>query len=255
MIRITVLGSGTSQGIPVVACDCPVCMSDNPKDNRLRSSVLVEYDDCSVSIDVGPDFRQQMLRIGQKSIDAIVVTHEHMDHIAGLDEIRAFNFRSGSNMKVYASQSVIIRLKEQYSYIFKASKYPGVPRVELIEISNSPFEIGGKLWHPIKVKHAGMDVLGFRIDDFCYVTDANYIAQAEKKKIEGSDVLILNALRDQEHHSHYSKAEAIQLGEELKVKQLFLTHISHQMGLHDEVNKNLPAKVQLAYDGQIIKLS
>lgn len=249
-MKFTFLGTGTSQGVPVIGCTCNVCCSKDKHDKRLRSSLLVETKSTTVSIDVGPDFRYQMLRAGVKKMDAVIITHEHMDHTAGLDEIRAFNFIQGKPIEVYATKKVQHRLKEQYSYIFNNSDYPGVPQIELKTIdTTTPFVIGDIEFIPVKVMHGQLPVLGFRIKDFTYITDANYIGETEKNLIRGSKHFVINALRKKNHHSHFTLKEAIELGQELEVPNTYLTHISHQLGTHEEITPELPKGVQLAFDG------
>ncbi len=248
-MKFTFLGTGTSQGIPVIGCKCPVCKSRDSRDKRLRSSLLIESKTTTVCIDAGPDFRQQMLRERVDKLDAIVFTHEHMDHTAGLDEIRAFNFIQGKPTKIYASKRVQLRLHEQFSYIFKNSNYPGIPSIKLIAITSRIFSTGDISFQPILLKHASMPVFGFKVGNFTYITDANYISKKEKSKINGSGYLVLNALRKKKHHSHFTLYEAVELSEELNARHTYFTHISHQMGNHSDVNKKLPPDRALAYDG------
>jgi len=253
-VKVTVLGSGTSQGVPVIGCQCEVCESTNLKDKRLRSSILVEVDGVNLVVDTGPDFRQQMLREGVRKLDAVLFTHEHKDHIAGLDDIRAFNFVQRKEMHVYATDRVQEALKREFHYAFADIKYPGVPQIHLETITNSPFKVEHIDILPIEVLHYKLPVLGFRIKDFCYVTDANSITNSEKEKMKNCEVLIVNALRRESHISHFTLNEAIELIKELKPKQAYLTHLSHQMGLHEDVQNELPEGVDLAYDGLYIKL-
>ncbi|MBK0403943.1 MBL fold metallo-hydrolase [Adhaeribacter sp. BT258] len=248
-MRVTVLGSGTSQGVPVIACECPVCHSLDYRDKRLRVSVHLQVNGKSFIIDSGPDFRQQVLRERIKKLDALLFTHEHKDHTAGMDDIRAFNFSQHQDMPVYAEERVIHQLQNEFSYIFSGINYPGIPRVQVHPITEEPFEIEGVLITPIRAMHYKLPVLGFRVGNFTYITDANFISEAEKEKIKGSEVIILNALRKEPHISHFSLSEAVTLLEELQPKQAYLTHISHLMGFHAEVEKELPDFIRLAYDG------
>jgi phosphoribosyl 1,2-cyclic phosphate phosphodiesterase len=253
-LKITLLGTGTSSGVPMIACDCPVCQSPDKKDKRLRSSILVQSSTTTLAVDAGPDFRYQMLRANVKHLDAIVFTHPHKDHVAGLDDVRAFNFFSQQPMKVFANemtQEVIIR---EFPYAFYESKYPGVPEIQLTTIDLEPFTVGDILVRPVQVWHLKMPVLGFRFGKFTYITDANKIDPTEKEKISGSEVLVLNTLRKEKHISHYNLAEGIALAQELRVPQTYFTHLSHQMGKHEDVEKELPAGIHLAWDGQEINL-
>lgn len=253
-MKITFLGTGTSQGVPVIACDCSVCNSFDSRDKRLRSSVQIETNDKIFVIDSGPDFRQQMLRFGTKRLDALIFTHEHKDHIAGMDDIRAFNYKMKKRIDVYATNNVQVALKREYKYIFDDIKYPGIPEINLHTIQNKEFTIGDVGVIPIEVMHYKLPVLCFRIDDFTYITDANYISDKEKEKIKGSKVLVLNALRKEKHISHFNLNEAIELANELQVPQTYFTHISHQLGLHAEVDAFLPDGINLAYDGLCISI-
>ena len=253
-MKVTVLGSGTSQGVPVIGCGCEVCLSTDERDKRLRSSVLIETDNKTFVVDTGPDFRQQMLRAEVRSLDGVFFTHEHKDHVAGLDDIRAFNFVQKKEMTVYATPRVQDALKRDFHYAFADVKYPGVPRIYLETISADAFEAEGVLIRPIQVLHYKLPVLGFRVGDFTYITDANHIPENEKKKIIGSKVLIINALRKTDHISHFNLSEALELIYELKPQTAYITHISHQMGLHANVEKELPSGVHLAYDQLEINL-
>jgi phosphoribosyl 1,2-cyclic phosphate phosphodiesterase len=248
-IKATILGSGTSQGVPLIACNCLVCNSNDVKDKRLRSSIKIEVENKTFVIDSGPDFRQQMLRSNTKQLNALIFTHEHKDHIAGMDDIRAFNYVNKSAIDVYATYRVEEALKREYAYIFSDEKYPGIPEINLINIENKPFFVQDIEVIPIQVFHYRLPVLGFRFGDFTYITDANFINDSEKEKIKGSKVLIVNALRREQHISHFTLEEAIALGKELQVPQIYFTHISHQLGLHIEVEKELPSGFHLAYDG------
>jgi len=247
-MKVTFLGTGTSQGVPIIACDCEVCNSKDPRDRRLRSSVLIHYNDLQIIIDTGPDFRQQMLREKVTQLDAVVFTHEHKDHMAGFDDIRGFNWKDKKPMEVYGNQQVELALKRDFHYAFSEKKYPGVPSLNLHIIDNQTFEIQGTPIIPIEVMHYKLPVLGFRIGDFTYITDANYISEEEKEKIRGSKVLVLNALKKSEHISHFSLKEAMVLADELDVEKTYFTHISHHMGFHENVSEELPSHMELAYD-------
>jgi phosphoribosyl 1,2-cyclic phosphate phosphodiesterase len=248
-LKITFLGTGTSQGVPVIACPCRVCKSIDIRDNRLRSSIHIADGENSFVIDSGPDFRQQMLRAGIMDLTALIFTHEHKDHVAGMDDIRAFNYILHKKIDVYASLRVQEALVREFPYVFHDFKYPGVPEVNLSTIEDQPFTINGLTFTPIEVMHYKLPVNAYRIQDFTYITDANFIADVEKEKIKGSEIIVVNALRREKHVSHFNLAEALQLIEELKPKKAYLTHISHQLGLHEEVEKELPENVFLAYDG------
>ena len=252
MLKITFLGTGTSQGVPVIACDCKVCTSADPKDNRLRTSILVEDEHTTVVIDSGPDFRYQLLRAGVKKLDGLLFTHEHKDHIAGMDDIRAFNYVCKQPVDIYATKQVQDAIKKEFHYAFEAIKYPGVPELNLHTIVNEPFTIGTITFTPILVKHFLLDIFGFRIGDFTYITDAKTIPESEHSKIFGSDVLILNALRREAHVSHLTLQEAIDMMHYFKPRQGYFTHLSHQMGKHVEVEKELPAGINIAYDGMVL---
>lgn len=248
-MKVTLLGTGTSQGVPVIGCSCEVCRSVDYRDQRLRVSVHLQVDGKSIIIDSGPDFRQQVLRERIKNLDALVFTHEHKDHTAGLDDIRAYNFSQHKDMPLYAEERVLEQLKREFAYIFADFKYPGIPQVELHTITEAPFEVVGVPFTPIRVMHYKLPVLGFRIGDFTYITDANYISEEEKEKVRGSKVIVLNALRHEHHISHFSLKEAVALLEDLQPEQAYLTHISHLMGLHREVELQLPDFIRLGYDG------
>jgi len=250
---ITFLGTGTSQGVPVIACDCEVCTSADPRDNRLRTSLLIEGEGKVVVIDSGPDFRYQMLRAGVQRLDAIVFTHEHKDHIAGLDDIRAFNYKQKGPIDVYADLRVEASLKREFYYIFEEFKYPGIPQLNLHSIGPDPFNIGKINFIPIEVMHYKLPVLGFRINDFTYITDAKTVSESEREKIKGSKILVINALQKQNHISHFTLDEAIAFAEEMGAEKTYLTHISHRLGRHADVSELLPPYVELAYDG--LKLS
>ena len=249
-MKITFLGTGTSQGIPLIGCRCAVCSSNDSRDKRLRTSVMVEDGESVFVIDSGPDFRQQMLREKVSRLDAVIFTHEHKDHIAGLDDVRAFNYLQNKPMSVYASKRVQESLKREFAYVFSGEEYPGIPKLEMHTIHDSiPFTIGATAFIPIEVLHYKLPVLGFRIGGFSYVTDANFIADAEKEKLKGSEVLVINALRKEKHISHFSLEEALALVEELQPSMAYLVHISHQLGLHAEIDRELPPQVRCAWDG------
>ena len=248
-LKITFLGTGTSSGVPMIACECEVCTSTNPKDNRLRSSIMVQSQTTSIVVDTTPDFRCQMLREKVKKIDAIIFTHSHKDHIAGLDDVKAFNYFSNKPINVYANEFTQVALKREFYYIFADEKYPGIPDIILNTIENDSFFIGDIEITPIKVWHLKMPVLGFKFRNFTYITDANRIEESELEKIKGSDMLVLNALRHEKHISHFTLQEAIDLSQALKIPQTYFTHISHQLGLHDVVSNILPSGCSLAYDG------
>lgn len=253
-MQITFLGTGTSQGVPIIACPCNVCNSTDARDKRLRTSILIETNGKTFVIDTGPDFRQQMLRENVKQMDGIIFTHEHKDHTAGFDDIRAFNFVNKKKMEVYASASVQEAIKREYAYIFSDFKYPGIPEINLHLIENKKFTVEGVDFLPVEVMHYKLPVFGFRIGDFSYITDANYISDEEKQKLKNSKVLVLNALRREPHISHFTFDEAVELVKELKPEKAYFLHISHQLGLHAEVQKELPENIELAYDGLKINL-
>lgn len=253
-MTITFLGTGTSQGVPVIACDCEVCTSSDPRDKRLRSSIMIEADSKVIVIDSGPDFRYQMLRAKVKHLDAIVFTHEHKDHIAGLDDIRAFNYRQETAIDVYATERVQNALKREFAYVFAEIKYPGIPEVNLKTIDLNPFSIGNLKFIPIEVMHYKLPVLGFRIGDFTYVTDAKTISEHEKQKIKGTKVLVINALQIEKHISHFTFVEAIAFAKEIGAERTYFTHISHRLGRHEAILKLLPKNITLAYDGLVLEV-
>lgn len=255
-MKITFLGTGTSTGVPMIACNCEVCTSADSRDKRLRSSVLIQHNNKNIVIDCGPDFRQQMLTANVQSIDAVLMTHGHRDHTGGIDDIRAYNFALKKDIDFYLNESTEEMLLRHFDYAFDIhNKYPAKPRLKLNLIHDIPFVIGDIEILPIQVMHGNMPVLGFRINDFTYITDANYISEEEKEKIIGSKFLVLNALRWYEHPSHFTAQEAIALAEEINAGKTFFTHISHHLGLHEEVEKNkLPKNIRLAYDGLQIEV-
>lgn len=249
-MKITVLGSGTSQGVPVIACNCRVCKSTNPKDNRLRASIMITIDGENFVIDSGPDFRLQMLRENVKSLRALMYTHEHKDHIAGMDDIRAFNFIEQRDMEIYCNENVKNALHREFHYVFSGNPYPGIPKVNIRLIDNEQFELpNGTKVTPILVYHYKMPVFGYRIGDFTYITDAKTVSAQEIDKIKGTKILIINALHRSEHISHFNLEEALEFIDKIKPEKAYLTHISHLFGLHDEILPELPENVTLAYDG------
>lgn len=249
-MKITFLGTGTSQGVPMIGCECEVCRSSNPKDKRLRTSILIAHDGKNVVIDTGPDFRQQMLRENVKTLEAVVYTHEHKDHIAGMDDIRAYNYLQQRDMDIYAAPRVQEALKRDFFYAFNNSTYPGIPKAVLHTIENGvPFQLIGLEFHPFEVMHLNLSVTAFRIGNFSYITDANFISDEEKKIIRGSKIIVVNALRKEKHVSHFTLDEAVEFMTELAPEQGYFVHMSHQIGKHDEVNDGLPDFIKLAYDG------
>lgn len=254
-MKVTFLGTGTSQGVPIIGCRCRVCTSADPKDNRLRSAVMVQVNGKNIVVDSGPDFRQQMLNTGIQRLDGLLITHAHKDHIAGLDDIRGFNFIQKEAIDVYCSEQVEAQIRREFAYIFSEHRYPGIPELHIHNIHNDvDFEVAGIPVTPIEVLHYKLPVTAFRFDRFAYVTDANYIAPKELEKLKGCDTLVLNALRQEEHISHFNLVQAIEIIKAINPRQAFITHISHQMGLHEEVNRSLPQGIQLAYDQLTIEL-
>lgn len=253
-LQITFLGTGTSTGVPMIACPCEVCASTDEKDKRLRTSILVKSATTTLVVDTTPDFRQQMLRINNRQLDAVLFTHPHKDHTAGLDDVRAYNFFSHRAMEVYANSLTEEALKREFAYVFSDKRYPGIPEINLNTIDETPFFIGDIPVIPIQVWHYKMPVYAFRFQNFAYITDANRIDESEKEKIRGSEILVLNALRKEDHISHFTLQQAIELVQELEIPTAYFTHISHQLGKHEDVNKLLPKGIQLAYDGLNITL-
>ncbi|MDQ8005837.1 MAG: MBL fold metallo-hydrolase [Pedobacter sp.] len=253
-MKVTFLGTGTSQGIPVIGCGCVVCKSADKKDKRLRVSVWIQTDDKSIVIDSGPDFRYQMLRAGVDDLDAILYTHEHKDHVAGLDDIRPFNYILKKRIDIYATERVQEALRREFQYIFADVKYHGLPQINLYTITDENFNVGHIEVVPFEVMHYKLPILGYRIGDFTYITDAKTITEASLEKIRGTKVLVLNALQKESHISHLTFDEAIAMAEKVGAEMTYFTHISHNLGLHEEINKELPATIQLAYDGLTIDL-
>ncbi len=254
-MKVYFLGTGTSQGIPVIGSNHPVCLSVNPKDKRLRVSVWVSWDNFSLIIDCGPDFRQQMLTSKCPQVDAILYTHEHADHTAGLDDIRPFNFKQGE-ISVYAHERVLNNLKRRFDYVFESeNKYPGAPTVKAIEVvNNQSFVLGGKEIIPINVMHGSLQVFGYRIESFAYLTDVKTINSQELDKLKNLDVMVINALREEHHNTHFNLQEALDFIALVKPKKAYLTHISYHLGFHDEVQNKLPNSVYLAFDNLEINI-
>jgi phosphoribosyl 1,2-cyclic phosphate phosphodiesterase len=254
-MKITFLGTGTSQGVPLIGCGCAVCTSPDKKNNRLRSAIWLQSEHTDVVIDTGPDFRYQMLRAKTPKIDGLVFTHGHKDHVAGLDDVRAFNYWQKAPVDVFASTETQEVLQREFQYVFNGKAYPGIPQLVLHTVENNrPFTIGDLTLIPIRALHYKMEVFGYRIGDFTYITDANFIAPEEIEKIKGSKILVLNALRHEPHISHFTLKEAVTLAQHVEAEQTYLTHISHQLGLHDEVESALPTGIHLAYDGLELNL-
>jgi len=248
-MKVTFLGTGTSQGVPVIGCTCDVCRSLDFRDKRLRTSVAIESHGNSFIVDTGPDFRQQMLREQVKRVDAVIFTHAHRDHTAGLDDVRAYNFMQNMDMPVYGTQPVLEQLKTEYAYAFAEVYYPGIPRLTLREINDSKFTINNVDITPLPVMHLKLPVLGFRIKNFSYITDANFIPEETYERLQGTEILVLNALQREKHISHFNFEEAIAVAMRVQAKRTYFTHISHKLGLHAEVSAELPDNFHLAYDG------
>ena len=248
-MKITFLGTGTSQGVPVIGCTCETCRSNDRKDNRLRSSILIKSGQLTFTIDAGPDFRQQMLTNNITRLDAILVTHGHKDHVGGLDDVRAFNFLSKKPMEVFAGKFAESDLLREFHYAFEEDKYPGSPNIKLNIISNKPFLLNGLEIIPIKALHYKNPVFGYRLGDFCYLTDLKTISENEKEKMHGAKIIVISGLRKKDHISHLNLKQAIELIQELSPEVGYITHISHMMGKHEDVEKELPPNIHLAYDG------
>ncbi|MFA5713121.1 MAG: MBL fold metallo-hydrolase [Bacteroidales bacterium] len=254
MIKVTFLGTGTSQGVPVIGCSCKVCSSTDSRDKRLRSSLLVEVGTKKIVIDAGPDFRYQLLRESIGDIDAILLTHEHKDHIGGLDDVRAINYNHNKALPIYCEERVANAIKRDYYYAFDKRRYPGVPRLNLNIIQNSPFKIEGVEVVPIRVLHGSLPIFGYKIGDFSYITDASNIEKRELLKVSHSHTLVLNTIRKESHHSHFCLEESISIAKESQVKRCYLTHLSHHIGLHQELIDTLPLGIEPAYDRLSIKI-
>ena len=249
LLTITFLGTGTSTGVPMIGCSCYVCTSPDEKDKRLRSSILVQSANTTIVVDTTPDFRQQMLRIDNKVLDAVLFTHPHKDHTAGLDDVRPYNYFLKKPIDVYANSLTEEALKREFAYAFSDFRYPGIPEINLVTIDDEPFVIGDIPIQPITVWHHKMPVYAYRFGDFTYITDANRIDEKEKAKVRGSKIMVVNALRHEDHISHFTLQQAIALVQELQVPEAYFTHISHQLGRHDEIESGLPQGINIAYDG------
>ncbi len=254
-MKISFLGTGTSQGVPVIGCNCPVCTSLDFRDHRFRSSIHFEVDGLSIVVDTGPDFRLQMLRAGVKKLDAVLYTHEHKDHTAGLDDIRPFNFLQKKDMPIFGRSHVLDQIQREFAYIFSGIKSPGIPKVATIAIDDHPFQIEGIQIIPIPVMHYKLPVLGFRIADFTYITDANFIPDESIELMLGTEILVLNALQKDTHISHFTLDEAVAMSQRIGAKQTFFTHISHRLGLQAQIDDELPEGIALAYDGLRVTLT
>lgn len=254
-IKVTFLGTGTSIGVPVVACNCAVCKSKDLRDKRFRTSVMLTVNDRNIVIDCGPDFRIQMLRHNVEDLDAIVFTHGHRDHIAGLDDIRAFNYILNKNIDVYGSAEVLEAIRVEFPYIFTETRFFGAPQLVTHCIENQVFTVNDIHFTPIEVLHNKLSVFGFRAGNFTYITDASYISEEELSKANGSEIFVINALRNSKHVSHFSLSEALEVIEKVKPAKAYLTHISHFLGLHEEVEKKLPPDVYLAYDSLVVDVN
>lgn len=253
-MKITFLGSGTSQGVPVIGCPCEVCQSLDYRDKRLRSSIRVEISGQTIIVDAGPDFRQQMLRQHIKRVDAILFTHAHRDHTAGLDDVRAYNFMQEMDMPVFGTDTVLDQLRTEYAYAFAKDTYPGIPRLELNRIDDKVFDVNGVAVLPLPVLHLNTPVFGFRFGNFSYITDANLIPEDTLERLRGTEVLVLNALQHAPHVSHFNLQEALRMVSRIQPGKTYFTHISHKLGLHSETEKSLPDNISLAYDGLEISL-
>jgi phosphoribosyl 1,2-cyclic phosphate phosphodiesterase len=252
--KLVFLGTGTSQGVPIIGCRCRVCSSADRRDQRLRTSVALEGEGALVVVDTGPDFRTQMLREGVTSLEGVVYTHEHKDHLAGMDDVRPFNYLQKRAMTLHASARVEEALRRDFHYAFDENKHGGVPDVHIARVHDfERFELGGMDWEPLPIVHGSLDIHGYRVDDLAYITDANAIPEQTLERLQGLEVLVLNALRPEPHYSHFSLPEALEVAAALDAKHTYLTHMSHLMGRHEDVQKNLPEGVSLAYDGLVLE--
>lgn len=251
-MQVRLLGTGTSQGIPIIGCQCPVCTSEDLRDHRFRTSALVTVDGLNILIDTGPDLRMQLLRAGVTRLDAVLYTHEHMDHTAGLDDVRPINFMMKQTLNLYGLPRVMRSLHKGFEYAFAEHKYPGVPTIALNPIKPEPFFIDGVEIQPIRVRHMALPILGYRIRNFAYITDGSFIAPTELKKMEGVNVLVINALRKEEHYSHFNLEQALSIIRKVGPQRAYLTHISHEMGRYTEVSPTLPENVFLGIDNEVV---
>jgi phosphoribosyl 1,2-cyclic phosphate phosphodiesterase len=253
-LKVTFLGTGTSQGIPVIGCECAICQSMDYRDKRLRTSIHVEINGLSLVVDTGPDFRQQALREGIKRLDAVFFTHAHKDHTAGLDDVRAYNFIQQQSIPVYGTSDLHDQLKREFHYVFSGEKYPGIPQLNLVELTDQDFKVQHVPIVVLPVLHLKLPVLGFRFGDFSYITDANFIPDATLKKLSSTKVLVLNALQKEKHVSHFNLDEAIAMAQKINAETTYFTHMSHRLGLHKDIEKILPPNIKLAYDGLTVSL-
>lgn len=253
-MRVRLLGTGTSQGIPIIGCHCPVCTSTDERDHRLRTSALVEVDGVNILIDAGPDLRQQLLRCGVTRLDALLLTHEHKDHTGGIDDVRPINFLMKQPLNIYGQPRVMKAIRNDYSYAFGPDQYPGVPQLVLNPLQPEPFEVKGVEVIPVKVRHMTLPIFGYRIRNFGYITDASFISETEKKKLMGVKVLVINALRRELHYSHFNLEQALAIIDEIKPERAYLTHVSHRLGKYVDVSQELPQNVFLGIDNQVIEV-
>ena len=253
-MRVRLLGTGTSQGIPIIGCHCPVCTSTDERDHRLRTSALVEVDGVNILIDAGPDLRQQLLRCGVTRLDALLLTHEHKDHTGGIDDVRPINFLMKTPLNIYGQPRVMKAIRNDYSYAFGPDQYPGVPQLVLNPLQPEPFEVKGVEVIPVKVRHMTLPIFGYRIRNFGYITDASFISETEKKKLKGVRVLVINALRRELHYSHFNLEQALAIIDEIKPERAYLTHVSHRLGKYVDVSQELPQNVFLGIDNQVIEV-
>lgn len=253
-MRVRLLGTGTSQGIPIIGCHCPVCTSTDERDHRLRTSALVEVDGVNILIDAGPDLRQQLLRCGVTRLDALLLTHEHKDHTGGIDDVRPINFLMKTPLNIYGQPRVMKAIRNDYSYAFGPDQYPGVPQLVLNPLQPEPFEVKGVEVIPVKVRHMTLPIFGYRIRNFAYITDASFISETEKKKLKGVKVLVINALRREQHYSHFNLEQALAIIDEIKPERAYLTHVSHRLGKYVDVSQELPQNVFLGIDNQLIEV-